>query len=191
MKNKNLVLLFLLLMVEGGLLSAAAQSKSSVYKPWSHGQLKVSKENRYLMNADGTPFFWLGDTGWLLPEKLNRDEAAYYLEHCRQAGFNVVQVQTINGVPAMNFYGQYSMIDGFNFKNIDRKGVYGYWDHMDYIIQMGSTGCTTKRMKGHDMILVHSKNTIRQRLPNLSIPVSISISTDYPNNIRSIFISFT
>mgnify|MGYP000099155229 CR=1 FL=1 len=71
----------------------------------------------------------------LLPEKLNRDEAAYYLEHCRQAGFNVVQVQTINGVPAMNFYGQYSMIDGFNFKNIDRKGVYGYWDHMDYIIQ--------------------------------------------------------
>lgn len=47
------------------------------------------------MNADGTPFFWLGDTGWLLPEKLNRDEAAYYLEHCRQAGFNVVQVQTI------------------------------------------------------------------------------------------------
>mgnify|MGYP000420611421 FL=1 len=27
------------------------------------------------------------------------------------------------------------MIDGFNFKNIDRKGVYGYWDHMDYIIQ--------------------------------------------------------
>ena len=191
MKNKNLVLLFLLLMVEGGLLSAAAQSKSSVYKPWSHGQLKVSKENRYLMNADGTPFFWLGDTGWLLPEKLNRDEAAYYLEHCRQAGFNVVQVQTINGVPAMNFYGQYSMIDGFNFKNIDRKGVYGYWDHMDYIIQMGSTGCTTKRMKGHYMILVHSKNTIRQRLPNLSIPVSISISTDYPNNIRGIFISFT
>ena len=71
----------------------------------------------------------------MLPEKLNRDEAAYYLEHCRQAGFNVVQVQTINGVPAMNFYGQYSMIDGFNFKNIDRKGVYGYWDHMDYIIQ--------------------------------------------------------
>lgn len=59
MKNKNLVLLFLLLMVEGWLLSAAAQSKSSVYKPWSHGQLKVSKENRYLMNADGTPF-----SGW-------------------------------------------------------------------------------------------------------------------------------
>ena len=135
MKNKNLVLFVLLFLLGGELTSASAQGKSGIYKPWSHGRLKVSKENRYLMNADGTPFFWLGDTGWLLPEKLNRDEAAYYLEHCRQAGFNVVQVQTINGVPAMNFYGQYSMIDGFNFKNIDRKGVYGYWDHMDYIIQ--------------------------------------------------------
>lgn len=35
----------------------------------------------------------------------------------------------------MNVYGQYSMIDGFNFKNIDMPGVYGYWDHMDYIIK--------------------------------------------------------
>lgn len=35
----------------------------------------------------------------------------------------------------MNVYGQYSLIDGFNFKNIDRPGVYGYWDHMDYIIK--------------------------------------------------------
>lgn len=35
----------------------------------------------------------------------------------------------------MNVYGQYSMIDGFNFKNIDRPRVYGYWDHMDYIIK--------------------------------------------------------
>lgn len=35
----------------------------------------------------------------------------------------------------MNVYGQYSMIGGFNFKNIDRPGMYGYWDHMDYIIK--------------------------------------------------------
>ena len=89
MKNKNLVLFVLLfLLVEGELTSAVSPEESRrIYKPWSHGRLKVSKENRYLMNADGTPFFWLGDTGWLLPEKLNRDEAAYYLEHCRQAGF--------------------------------------------------------------------------------------------------------
>ncbi|MDE7346377.1 MAG: DUF4038 domain-containing protein [Muribaculaceae bacterium] len=36
-------------------------------KPWSHGALKVSDNGLYLQHEDGTPFFWLGDTGWLLP----------------------------------------------------------------------------------------------------------------------------
>ena len=31
------------------------------------------------------------------------------------------------------------MIDGFNFKDINRKGVYGYWDHMDYIIKSAAS----------------------------------------------------
>ncbi|MBD9094369.1 MAG: DUF4038 domain-containing protein, partial [Bacteroides oleiciplenus] len=70
--------------------------------PWENGSLQVSENSRYLQHTNGSPFFWLGDTGWLLPERLNRDEAEYYLEQCKQAGFNVVQVQTINGVPAMN-----------------------------------------------------------------------------------------
>lgn len=133
MKNKELILLLLLLIIGGGITSLSAQNKED--NTWKHGKLKVSKENRYLMNEDGTPFFWLGDTGWLLPERLDRDEADYYLSHCRQAGYNVVQVQTMNGAPTMNAYGQYSLIDGFNFKDINKKGVYGYWDHMDYIIK--------------------------------------------------------
>ena len=111
-----------------------AQNKSN-YIPWKNGKLMVSAENRYLKHANGTPFFWLGDTGWLLPQRLNRDEVAYYLNECKNAGINVVQVQTLNDVPSINTYGQLSMVDGFNFDNIDRKGVYGYWDHMDYIIE--------------------------------------------------------
>ena len=70
-----------------------------------------------------------------MPQRLNREEVAFYLDNCSRAGFNVVQVQTLNGVPSMNVYGQYSMTDGFDFSHIDKKGVYGYWDHMDYIIR--------------------------------------------------------
>jgi hypothetical protein len=114
--------------------NASAQQKSATL-PWDNGRLLVSDEGRYLKHANGAPFFWLGETGWLLPERLDRDEAEYYLEQCRQAGYNVVQVQTINAVPAMNCYGQASMLDGYNFKHIDRPGIYGYWDHMDYIIR--------------------------------------------------------
>lgn len=106
----------------------------AVEKPWKHGQLKTSDNSLYLCHKDGTPFFWLGDTGWLLPERLNRDEAAYYLRKCSESGYNVVQIQVINGIPAFNVYGKMSMPNGFDFSMIDREGEYGYWDHMDYII---------------------------------------------------------
>ena len=132
MKKKKLVLLLSACLLAVGSLQA---QKNKIYLPWENGKLQVSEENRYLKHENGTPFFWLGETGWLLPERLNRDEAAYYLSHCRQAGYNVVQVQTMNSVPSMNCYGQSSLPDGFNFKEINKKGVYGYWDHMDYIIK--------------------------------------------------------
>ena len=108
---------------------------ASAGKPWENGKLKVSDNQRYLMFENGQPFFWQGETGWLLPERTDRAEAAYYLQRCREAGYNVVQVQVIDGVPAFNHYGQMSNPDGWNFTNINKKGVYGYWDHMDYIIQ--------------------------------------------------------
>ena len=132
-KFKILPLLLLLLTMA---TSVAAQKKTQkTYIPWNNGKLVVSEEGRYLKHENGAPFFWLGETGWLLPERLNRDEAEYYLEQCKRRGYNVIQVQTLNNVPSMNIYGQYSMIDGYNFKNINQKGVYGYWDHMDYIIR--------------------------------------------------------
>lgn len=118
----------------GILLYFAAASTMNAQLPWENGKLEVSAEGRYLKHQNGKPFFWLGDTGWLMPQRLNREEVAFYLDNCSRAGFNVVQVQTLNGVPAMNVYGQYSMTDGFDFSHIEKKGVYGYWDHMDYIV---------------------------------------------------------
>ena len=71
-------------------------------KPWNNGKLGVSDNQRYLQFENGKPFFWLGETGWLLPERLDRAEAEWYLQCCAKAGYNVVQVQTIDGVPAYN-----------------------------------------------------------------------------------------
>lgn len=133
MKKTSVIVLSVLLLCCPAILCAA--EKAETYIPWKNGKLTVSEEHRYLKHENGAPFFWLGETGWLMPERLNREEVPYYLECCKNAGYNVVQVQTLNGVPSMNFYGQYSMTDGFDFSHIDRKGVYGYWDHMDYIIR--------------------------------------------------------
>ncbi|MBQ8672834.1 MAG: glycoside hydrolase family 140 protein [Bacteroides sp.] len=131
-------LIFLLLALLAGATVLHAQKKST-YIPWKNGPLKVSEEGRYLKHENGTPFFWLGETGWLMPQRLNRDEVAYYLEKCRLAGYNMVQVQVLNAVPSYNVYGQPSMSDGFDFKQTDRPGVYGYWEHMDYIIDTAAS----------------------------------------------------
>ncbi|MDE6648851.1 MAG: glycoside hydrolase family 140 protein [Muribaculaceae bacterium] len=106
----------------------------AVEKPWSHGDLRVSDNGLFLQHEDGTPFFWLGDTGWLLPQRLDRDEAQHYLENTAGEGFNVVQIQVLNGVPSFNRYGQMSHPDGWNLEPVSKQGEYGYWDHMDYIV---------------------------------------------------------
>ena len=90
-------------------------------KPWDNGRLTVSANHRFLMHENGTPFFWLGETAWLLPQRLNRDEAAFYLQSAAEAGYNVVQIQVLNALPSWNAYGQSS----------DREA---YWQHVDYLV---------------------------------------------------------
>ena len=100
-------------------------------KPWDNGRLKVSDNQRFILHENGTPFFWQGETGWLLPERLDRAEAEWYLQRCREEGYNVVQIQVIDGVPAYNIYGQPS----HPLPTSTTTG-YGYWDHLDYIIRL-------------------------------------------------------
>lgn len=47
--------------VSGELECVPYSGEKAIYQ---HGFLKVSPDGRYLMYADGTPFFWLGDTHW-------------------------------------------------------------------------------------------------------------------------------
>ena len=115
-----------------GILNAHA---AKIAKPWDNGKLKVSDNQRYLQFENGKPFFWLGDTGWLMPQRLDQSEVAFYLNRCHEAGYNMVQVQVLNGVPSINIYGQMSHPDGWNLAKADPQGTYSYWKHLDYIVQ--------------------------------------------------------
>jgi hypothetical protein len=55
-----------------------------------HAQFKVSPDGHYLLR-DGKDFFWLGDTGWELFHRLNREQADQYLETRSRQGFTVIQ----------------------------------------------------------------------------------------------------
>jgi len=104
-------------------------------------KLIVSPNGHYLMEKNGKPFFWLGDTGWLLFLKLNREEADKYLEDRRKKGFNVIQVMVVHSPGEVNVYGDSALINknvttpkvtpGNKFSN---KSEYDFWDHVDYII---------------------------------------------------------
>lgn len=104
-------------------------------KPWDNGRLKVSGNQRFLQFENGKPFFLLGETAWLMPERLDRNEVQYYLSRCKQAGFNMVQVQVMDGVPSFNIYGQMSLPHGWDLSKADPAGVYSYWKHLDYIVE--------------------------------------------------------
>jgi hypothetical protein len=104
--------------------------------------LKISSNKRFFQTADGKPFFWLGDTGWLLFIKCNREEALQYLDDRKQKGFNVIQVMLIHDVTlGVNAYGDSSIHKQDVSKPVTTAGKefnslaqYDYWDHVDYII---------------------------------------------------------
>jgi hypothetical protein len=108
-----------------------------------NNRLKVSNNGKFLEYVDGTPFFWMGDTGWLLFSKLDLLEAEMYLEDRRQKGFNVVQVMVIHSIDEVNIYGESALINKDislpNIKNDNSKSeYYGYWEHVDNIVDMAA-----------------------------------------------------
>ncbi len=73
-------------------------------------RLKVSPNGRYLVDQDGEPFFYLGDTAWLLFQRFNHEEVDEYLKDRADKGFTVIQAYVIRGLGARHPDGQISLI---------------------------------------------------------------------------------
>jgi hypothetical protein len=105
--------------------------------PAPHG-LRVSANHHFLVQADGRPFFYLGDTAWELFHRLNREEADSYLRDRRRKGFTVIQavaLAELDGLDAPNAYGFCPLIDHDPTRPAVRAGADNdYWDHLDYVI---------------------------------------------------------
>ena len=96
------------------------------------GPLKVSDNQRFLVQQDGTPFFWLGDTAWELFHRLDRDDAEYYLKKRASQGYTVVQAVALaefDGLRVPNPYGELPLLNDDPTKPNEK-----YFQHVDYII---------------------------------------------------------
>ncbi|MDX2195384.1 MAG: glycoside hydrolase family 140 protein [Cytophagales bacterium] len=103
---------------------------------YKNQRIKVSDNKRFLVHEDGTPFFYLGDTGWELLHRLDREQADKYLKKRSEQGFTVIQAVALaeeNGLRDPNPYGDVPFI------NLDpTQPNEKYFQHVDYIIDLAA-----------------------------------------------------
>ena len=103
---------------------------------FKHGNLRVSENRRALEHADGTPFFYLGDTAWELFHRLDLKDAEQYLEQRRAQGFTVIQaviLAEMDGLNTPNANGDKPLIDNDPAKPNEK-----YFAHVDAIIRLAA-----------------------------------------------------
>ena len=114
---------------------------------YAHGPIRVASNKRHFEHADGTPFFWLGDTWWMgLCHRLKWPDDVKKLAADRKAkGFNVIQIVA----------GLYPDMHPFDPRGANEAGFpwtenYGairpeYFDAADerirYLVDQGFTPC--------------------------------------------------
>jgi len=95
--------------------------------------LRVSDNHRFLVRADGTPFFWLGDTAWELFHRLDREQAERYLRDRAAKGYTVIQavvLAELDGLKAPNAYGDLPLENNDLSKPNEK-----YFQHVDWVVK--------------------------------------------------------
>ena len=109
------------------MMAAAFSSESSAVQ-----YLRVSENNRFLVQEDGQPFFWLGDTAWELFHRLGKADTEHYLKTRAQQGFNMVQCVLLaesNGLTVPTPEGHVPLVD------IDpTQPNEAYFKHVDWVV---------------------------------------------------------
>jgi hypothetical protein len=98
-------------------------------------KLKVSPNGRYFVDQDGKPFFYLGDTCWLLFQRLNRQELDDYLKDRAGKGFTVIQAYVLRGLGPRHPDGTTSLLgaDPLTDRDPDRPNE-AFFKNVDYVV---------------------------------------------------------
>ncbi len=121
------------LVVVSALLSLATIVTGQQTQPFH-----FTMSGHHLLN-NGKPFFWLGDTAWLLVKR-NPEDVQYYMTHRSNKGFTIIQMMAIrvnhhvpkesDKRPMRNYAGE------LPFTSFDPVVLNeAYWRHVDFIIE--------------------------------------------------------
>ena len=114
---------------------------------YRHGGIRVADDRRHFCHADGTPFFWLGDTWWMgLCGRLSWPQDFQALTNNRkETGFNVIQL--VAGLyPDMPLFDQRGLSEsGFCWETDLSRINPRFFDEADqrifHLVEQGLTPC--------------------------------------------------
>lgn len=102
--------------------------------------ITISANRRFFATKDGRPFFWQGDTGWLLFGELNDEDTRAYLADRKKKGFNVIQVMLIHSLSEKDVYGDSALTDHdlSRPRTGSNNDPHNYWNHVDKVVGMAA-----------------------------------------------------
>lgn len=140
--------------------------------PNFHGHLKLSSDHRRLEYADGTQFFWLGDTNWHINDDrcgVTNGNFYTYVDDRKEKKFNLIQIQYFSrlhynegGYPVPDNTGDkpgngdWNPINPDYFKYVDQR--------MDYLFKQGFVIAGHPRWISNDSITLTWARRIMQYL---------------------------
>lgn len=95
-------------------------------------RLRISENGRYFVKADGTPFVWLADTTWTMPQRMKWDDVEYLMQKRKSQGFTVLQIVALDperDVQMRTPAGDVALLGG----DLSRPGE-KYFAYLDWIL---------------------------------------------------------
>lgn len=95
-------------------------------------RLTISKNKRYFENQDGTPFVWIADTNWTMPQRMKWDDVIYFMEKRKAQGFTMLQIVALDpesDVEMKSPSGHKALIDDDLSKPNEK-----YFEYLDWIL---------------------------------------------------------
>lgn len=96
-------------------------------------KLHISENNRYFVKEDGSPFIWLADTAWTMPQRMKWDDVDYFMKKRKSQGFTVLQIVALDpeqDEKMRNPAGNPALLDN-NILTPNEK----YFEYLDWIIE--------------------------------------------------------
>ena len=165
---------------QSGRVSVAAYAGENPL--FRNGFLRVAASKRHLAHADGTPFLWLGDTGWMALRQSTAAEWKAYVDDRAAKGFSIIQVHASQSSVRDSSLRDFTPVraglpDPEYFRELEEK--IGYANQRGIVILLVGLGVSGKGHYIPDMNTAPFARYLTGRLAGHAVVLSPSMDAPY------------